>query len=128
MLAIPVLASSCAYAIAEAAGWRAASLNLRPRRAPKFYSVIALSIFVGIGFVLLDVSPMKMLFWSAIVNGLLAPPLIVIVVLITSDRKVMGSRANSAVLATLGWICAAVMTVSAGLLVISLGHGGSGDH
>jgi Mn2+/Fe2+ NRAMP family transporter len=120
MLAIPVLAGSCAYAIAETAGWRAASLGRKPIRAPKFYGVIAISILLGIGFDLSGMRAVKMLFSSAILNGLLAPPLVVMVVLLTSDRKVMGSRVNSRMMATLGWICAVVMTAAALALLISL--------
>jgi len=123
MLAIPVLAGSCAYAIADAAGWHAASLDRKPRRAPKFYSVIVISIVLGIGFDFSGMGAIKMLFWSAILNGLLAPPLLIMVVLLTGDKKVMGNRTNSRVMTTLGWICVLVMTVAAGSLLISLRHG-----
>jgi NRAMP (natural resistance-associated macrophage protein)-like metal ion transporter len=119
MLAVPVLAGSCAYATSEAAKWRAASLNLKPREAPKFYAVIGVSILAGLGFDFARMSSVKMLFWSAILNGLLAPPLVVMVVLLTSDRKVMGARVNSRLMKTLGWTCAAVMAVAAAALLIS---------
>jgi Mn2+/Fe2+ NRAMP family transporter len=62
----------------------------------------------------------KMLFWSAILNGLLAPPLVVMVVLLTSDRKVMGSRVNSLGMRTLWWICAIVMSAAAFSLLVFL--------
>ena len=62
----------------------------------------------------------KMLFWSAILNGLLAPPLVVMVVLLTSDKKVMGSRVNSRSIKWLGWTCAAVMTVAAVALIATM--------
>jgi Mn2+/Fe2+ NRAMP family transporter len=120
MLAVPVLAGSCAYAIAEAGKWRAASLNMKPRLAPRFYAVIGVSIIVGLVFDFAGMNAVKMLFWSAILNGLLAPPLVVMVVLLTSDRKVMGSKVNSWVMKALGWICALVMTVAAVALLISL--------
>jgi Mn2+/Fe2+ NRAMP family transporter len=117
MLAIPVLAGSCAYAMADAAQWRAASLNAKPKMAPRFYAVIAISIFVGIGFDLSGLSAVKLLFWSAILNGLLAPPLVVMVVLLTSDSKVMGTKVNSRTMSVLGWICALLMGSAAlGLL------------
>ena len=109
MLAIPVLAGSCAYAVADAARWRAASLGAKPREAPRFYAVIAASIFVGIGFDLAGMNAIKMLFWSAILNGLLAPPLVAIVVLLTSDPKVMGTKVNSHTMAVVGWSCAFIM-------------------
>jgi NRAMP (natural resistance-associated macrophage protein)-like metal ion transporter len=113
MLAVPVLAGSCAYAIAEGARWKAASLNLKPRLAVKFYGVIAISIAVGVGLDFGHLDAVKMLFWSAILNGLLAPPLVVIVVMLTSDRKVMGNRTNSRSMKWLGWICAVIMSAAA---------------
>jgi Mn2+/Fe2+ NRAMP family transporter len=120
MLAVPVLAGSCAYVIAEASEWRSASLNLKPGLATKFYIVIGISIVVGLGFDYSGISAVKMLFWSAILNGLLAPPLVVIVVLLTSDKKVMGHCANSKGMKVLGWTCAIVMSAAAIGLLASL--------
>lgn len=113
MLAVPVLAGSCAYAIAEGARWKDASLNLQPRLAAKFYAVIGIAILIGLAFDYAGLNAVKMLFWSAILNGLLAPPLVIMVVLLTSDRKVMGSRVNSPGMKVLGWACAAVMSAAA---------------
>jgi Mn2+/Fe2+ NRAMP family transporter len=113
MLAVPVLAGSCAYAIAEAAIWRDASLNERPWRAPRFYAVIATAMLIGLALDFAGLNAVKMLFWSAVVNGVLAPPLVVLVVMLSSDRKVMGDRINGPVASALGWICAAVMTIAA---------------
>ena len=121
MLAVPVLAGSCAYAVAEGAEWRAASLNLPPRLAEKFYGFIAVSIMVGLAFDFAGFNAVKMLFWSAILNGLLAPPLVVMVVLLTSDKKVMESRVNSQSMKWLGWACAGVMTLAAVALLATLG-------
>jgi NRAMP (natural resistance-associated macrophage protein)-like metal ion transporter len=121
MLAVPVLAGSCAYAVAEAAQWREASLNLKPGLAQKFYAIIAVSIVVGLGFDFAGSNAVKMLFWSAILNGLLAPPLVVMVVLLTSDKKVMGNRTNSRGMKWLGWTCAGVMTLAAVALLATLG-------
>jgi NRAMP (natural resistance-associated macrophage protein)-like metal ion transporter len=117
MLAVPVLAGSCAYAIAEGAKWKDASLNLEPPLATKFYGVIAISIVIGLAFDFVGLDAVKMLFWSAILNGLLAPPLVIMVVLLTSDRKVMGNRVNSPAMKVLGWACAAVMSSAAIALV-----------
>jgi NRAMP (natural resistance-associated macrophage protein)-like metal ion transporter len=117
MLAVPVLAGSCAYAIAEGAKWKDASLNLQPKLAPKFYAVIAVSILVGLAFDFARINAVKMLFWSAILNGLLAPPLVIMVVLLTSDRKVMGNQVNSPKMKVLGWTCAIVMSAAAIALV-----------
>jgi Mn2+/Fe2+ NRAMP family transporter len=120
MLAVPVLASSCAYAVSEGARWKAASLRLKPHLAREFYGVIGVSILVGLALDFAGLNAVKMLFWSAILNGLLAPPLVVMVVLLTSDKKVMGNRTNSRTMKWLGWTCAAVMSGAAvGLLISS---------
>ena len=119
ILAVPVLAGSCAYAIAEAASWRGDSLSKKPRRASQFYMVIAGAMVVGLALDFAGLNAVKMLFWSAVVNGVLAPPLVVLVVLLTSDRKVMGERANSRGAKVLGWICAAVMSAAALALLVT---------
>jgi NRAMP (natural resistance-associated macrophage protein)-like metal ion transporter len=119
ILAVPVLAGSCAYAIAEAAIWRRASLNDRPWRAPRFYVVIATAMLIGLALNFAHLNAVKMLFWSAVVNGVLAPPLVVLVVLLTSDPEIMGDRINSRSAKTLGWICAAVMTIAAVAMIIT---------
>lgn len=119
MLAVPVLAGSCAYAIAEAARWRKASLNQKFHSAPQFYGVILASVLVGLVLNYAHFNAVKMLFWSAVLNGVLAPPLVVLVVLLTSDKRVMGKRANTRGAQVLGWTCAAIMGAAAlGLLVL----------
>jgi NRAMP (natural resistance-associated macrophage protein)-like metal ion transporter len=120
MLAVPVLAGSCAYAIAEGAKWRSASLNVKPQLARKFYAVIAIAILIGLAFDFTGLDAVKMLFWSAILNGLLAPPLVIMVVLLTSDRRVMGNRINSRGMQVLGWICALIMSAAAIALLVFL--------
>ena len=120
MLAVPVLADSSAYAIAEGAKWRSASLKANPQRARKFYGVMAIAIVVGLALDFSGFNAVKMLFWSAILNGLLAPPLVVMVVLLTSDPKVMGKRVNSLGMKALGWICAVIMSSAAVALLAFL--------
>jgi Mn2+/Fe2+ NRAMP family transporter len=112
-MAVAVLAGSCAYAIAEGAKWRSVSLNMKPLLARRFYAVIAIGIVVGLGFDFARLDAVKMLFWSAILNGLLAPPLVIMVVLLTSDRKVMGDRVNSRCMQALGWSCALIISAAA---------------
>jgi NRAMP (natural resistance-associated macrophage protein)-like metal ion transporter len=119
MLGVPVLAGSCAYAIAEAASWRAPSLSKKPGRAPGFYVVIGGAMVVGLALDFAGLNAVKMLFWSAVVNGVLAPPLVVLVVLLTSDKKVMGARVNSRGAKVLGWICAGVMIAAAVALLVT---------
>ena len=119
MLAVPVLAGSCAYAVAEASAWRG-SLDRRPGRAKKFYAVLAVSMTLGIALNYAGLNAIKLLFTTALINGLLAPPLILIVLLLTSDRRVMGDATNSRALAFAGWITLAVMVAAAlGLVVAS---------
>jgi NRAMP (natural resistance-associated macrophage protein)-like metal ion transporter len=119
MLGVPVLAGSCAYAIAEAASWKGASLSQKARRAPRFYFVIGGAMLIGLALDFAGLNAVKMLFWSAILNGILAPPLVVLVVLLTSDKKVMSGRVNSRGAQILGWICAGAMSAAAlALLVI----------
>jgi NRAMP (natural resistance-associated macrophage protein)-like metal ion transporter len=119
-LAVPVLAGSCAYVIAEGARWRAASLNLRGGLAVRFYTVIAISILIGLALNFAGFNAIKMLFWAAVLNGLVAPPLVVMVVLLTSNREVMGSRINSHGMQVLAWVCAVLMSAAAMALLLSL--------
>lgn len=112
MLSVPVLAGSAAFAIAEGAGWRN-SLAYHPRQARPFYAVLFAGLVAGalLNYIGLDVIPM--LYWSAVINGFLAPPLLILVVVLSSDRRVMQRHASGRVLKTLGWLAAAVMTVAA---------------
>jgi NRAMP (natural resistance-associated macrophage protein)-like metal ion transporter len=119
MLAVPVLAGSCAYAVAEGANWRRASLEAKPHKAWPFYAVIGVALAIGLALDFAHLDAVKMLFWSAVLNGMLAPPLVVLVVLLTSDNKVMGKRANSTRMRILGWACAAVMSVAAVALLVT---------
>jgi Mn2+/Fe2+ NRAMP family transporter len=119
VLAVPVLAGSCAYAIAEGARWRSASLNKKPHLAKRFYAVIAVAVLVGLALDFAGFDAVKMLFWSAVLNGVLAPPLVVLVVLLTGDPKVMGKRVNSRGAQILGWVCAGVMSLAAIALLIA---------
>jgi Mn2+/Fe2+ NRAMP family transporter len=112
MLGVPVLAGSSAYAISEALAW-SASLDSRPRLAPKFYGVLAVAMALGLALDFAGFDSVKMLFWSAVANGVLAPPLIVLLVLLTNDREVMGEHVNPPLLRWLGWITAVVMSAAA---------------
>src|ERR1700680_1219901 len=89
MLGVPVLVGSCAYTVAEGAIWRG-SMTDKPKSARKFYAVMTVAIALGLALNYLGFNAVKMLFWSAVINGLLAPPLILLVILLTSSDKVMG--------------------------------------
>jgi len=119
MLGVPVLVGSCAYAVAEGAVWRG-SMADKPRVAPKFYAVMAVAMALGLVLNYLGFNAVRMLFWSAVINGLLAPPLILLVILLTSNPKVMGKRVNPPLLRYLGWATFGVMTAAAvGMIVTS---------
>jgi NRAMP (natural resistance-associated macrophage protein)-like metal ion transporter len=119
MLGVPVLVGSCAYAVSEGASWRG-SIADKPRSARKFYAVMALAMALGLALNFASFNAVRMLFWSAVINGLLAPPLILLIILLTSSYKVMGKRVNPPLLRYLGWATFGVMTAAAvGMIITS---------
>jgi NRAMP (natural resistance-associated macrophage protein)-like metal ion transporter len=112
MLGVPVLAGAAAYAVAEASAWRS-TLEDKPRLAKKFYAIVASAMILGLVLNYAGINAIKLLFWSAVLNGVLAPPLIVLVVLLTSNQKIMGERTNPLLLKWLGWATAAIMAAAA---------------
>ena len=119
MLGVPVLVGSCAYAVAEGAGWRGA-MSHKPKQARKFYAVMGGAMALGLAMNFARFNAVKMLFWSAVINGLLAPPLILLVILLTSSKKVMGKDVNSPLLRYLGWTTFGVMTAAAIGMMVTL--------
>ncbi len=111
MLGVPVLAGSSAYAISEAAKWRG-TLDDRFGLSRGFYVVIVVGLVLGLALDFAGFNAVSMLFWAAVLNGVLAPPLIVIVVLLTSNPVVMGKRSNPLWLSLLGWVTVVVMTAA----------------
>jgi len=118
MLGVPVLAGSSAYAVAEAAAWQGSLADQLPL-ARKFYIVVAVSMLLGLAVDYAGVDAIAMLFWSAVLNGVLAPPLILLVVLLTSDRSVMGTHVNPPLLRWLGWATVLTMTAATGAMFIT---------
>jgi NRAMP (natural resistance-associated macrophage protein)-like metal ion transporter len=118
LLAVPVLAGSAAYAIAEAAQWRR-GMDEKVWTAPQFYAVIAVSTVIGVALNYARLDAMRLLFWSAVINGLLAPPLIVIILMVGNNTTIMGRARNGMVLNVLGGAAALAMTLAAGALVWS---------
>jgi Mn2+/Fe2+ NRAMP family transporter len=117
LIGVPVLAGSAAYALAEALGWKS-GLEREPRKARGFYGVIAVSVLAALLIQYSPISPMKALFWSAVINGVVAVPLMVVIILIASRRSVMGAFTSSWPIVALGWIGAAVMGVAAVMMFI----------
>jgi NRAMP (natural resistance-associated macrophage protein)-like metal ion transporter len=118
MLGVPVLAGSCAYAIAEASDW-VGSLEVHPPLAHGFYGVIAIAMALGLGLDYAGLDAVKMLFWAAVLNGALAPPLLILVVLLTSRADVMGEHRNGKLLRSLGWVCAGVMLIATVIMLLT---------
>ena len=96
----------------EAFKWKA-GLDEKFHRARKFYLVIAVSTLIGVLINFLRIPPVTALFWTAVINGVLAPPLIVVIMLVSNSKKVMGNRTNGKLTNFLGWGTAVIMTVAA---------------
>jgi Mn2+/Fe2+ NRAMP family transporter len=111
-LAVPVLTGASAYAVADTFGWRF-GLDRKPGEARGFYAVIVVSTLVGVLINFLGINPIKALFWSAVINGLLAPPLLVLIMLVANSPDVMGRRVNGRFANVLGWTATAVMFAAA---------------
>ena len=106
-LAIPTLAGSAAYAFAETLGWRQ-GLDKKLKQARAFYTLILLSTGVGVGLDFVGINPVKALYWTAVINGLLAPFLLVAILVIASDKKLMRGQPSS----RLAWTVVAITTVA----------------
>ncbi len=118
LLAVPILAGSAAYAVSEAFDW-VEGLDRQPREAKAFYAVIALATMGGVALNLIGLDPMRALYWAAVVNGLLAPPLMVVTMLIARNRAIMGVFAMPLGLEFGGWLSTGVMWVVAGVFLLS---------
>jgi NRAMP (natural resistance-associated macrophage protein)-like metal ion transporter len=106
-LAIPTLAGSTAYAFAESLGWRQ-GLNKNLRQARWFYALILVSTGVGVALDFIGINPVKALYWTAVINGLLAPFLLVAILVVAADRKLMQGQPSS----RLGWVVVAITTAA----------------
>jgi NRAMP (natural resistance-associated macrophage protein)-like metal ion transporter len=108
LLAVPVLAASAAYGIGEALRWKV-SLENKPKEAAQFYAAISVATIVGLALNFLHIDPVKALFWAAILNGVVAAPLMTVIMMMASSRKVMGTFVISPYLKFMGWSATAVM-------------------
>ncbi|MEM5326125.1 divalent metal cation transporter [Paraburkholderia sp. JHI2823] len=118
LLALPVLAGSAAYGAAGAFRWRS-SLSLHMTLAREFYSVIAVAIIGGTAITFLHLDPVKALYWSAVINGLAAVPVMIVVMLMGSSPRVMGKFAITGVLRAGGWLATALMAFAAVAMFVS---------
>ncbi len=111
LLAVPVLAGSAAYAVSEVFGW-AESLDARPTDARAFYATIAVATLLGAALNFVGLDPVRALYWAAVVNGVLAAPLMAVMMLIVRNPRVMGRLTVSRAMAVSGWAATAVMAVA----------------
>jgi Mn2+/Fe2+ NRAMP family transporter len=111
LLAIPVLAGSAAYAVAGAFQWNN-SLALKPLMAKRFYGIIAVATLIGIGLCFTPIDPMKALFWSAVINGVISIPIMVVMMLMASRTDIMGKFTISRRLSFMGWLGTSVMAIA----------------
>jgi NRAMP (natural resistance-associated macrophage protein)-like metal ion transporter len=121
LLAVPVLAGSAAYGISEAFQWTA-SLEKKPRQAAKFYGVITTATLIGLLLNFIHLNPIKALFWSAVLNGVVAVPVMAIMMVLTRNPKVMGKFTLPRYLQVVGWLATAVMFLAAVGMFATLHH------
>jgi NRAMP (natural resistance-associated macrophage protein)-like metal ion transporter len=120
LLAVPVLAGSAAYAVSGVFGW-SASLEREALQAKRFYGVLAAATLIGLGLNFTSIDPIKALFWAAVINGVLAGPVMVVIMLMATNPAVMGQFTLSRRLRITGWLATVVMLVAAGGLFITWG-------
>lgn len=108
LLAVPVLAASACYAIGEACRWKT-SLERKPAEAVRFYSAIAVATLIGLSLNFLHIDPVRALFWAAVLNGIVAAPLMGVIMVMASSPKVMGKLVIPGYLKAMGWVATGVM-------------------
>jgi Mn2+/Fe2+ NRAMP family transporter len=118
-LAVPVLAGSTAFAVAEVFGWKE-GLERQPRQAAGFYSVIVIATVMGLLIDWSPIDPMRALFWSAVLNGLAAVPLMIAMMVVVSRHKVMGRFTATRPLLLLGWSATAIMALACVAMLVGL--------
>jgi Mn2+/Fe2+ NRAMP family transporter len=121
MLAVPVLAGSAAYAVGEALHWKT-GLGRLPHQAKAFYGTIAVATLLGVGFNLAPVDPIKALFWSAVLNGVIAVPVMVVTMLMARSPRVMGRFVLPLPLTLVGWLATVVMAAVAAMMFATWGR------
>jgi NRAMP (natural resistance-associated macrophage protein)-like metal ion transporter len=118
LLAIPVLAGSSAYALSETMQW-SAGLGYHVREAKHFYAIIVAGTLVGVGINFIDIDPLKALFWAAVINGAVAVPVMVMMMLLAGRRDIMGEFALSGWLRGVGWLSTAAMAVAVVVMFVT---------
>ena len=111
MIAVPVLAGSAAYAVAETFEWKR-GLDLKLLEAREFYTIIALATLGGVALDFSPIDPIRALFWAAVINGIIAVPIMVVMMLLADDAKVMGAFTVTRPLKALGWLATGTMAAA----------------
>ncbi|MBI2330015.1 Nramp family divalent metal transporter [Candidatus Daviesbacteria bacterium] len=119
MLAVPILAGSASYAISESFGWKF-GLYRRLREANAFYGIIIIATGIGLGINFLGFDTIKVLIYTAVFNGLIAPVILVLIVLMSGNAKIMGRWTNGKITKLLGWLIVGLMTLAGVATIISL--------
>ena len=119
LLAVPVLAGSAAYAMAGAFKWKK-GLELKPAMAKKFYGIIAVSTLVGIALGFTPIDPIKALYWSAVINGIISVPIMAVMMLMAVRPEIMGKFTITRKLKILGWLATAVMAIAVAAMFLTL--------
>jgi Mn2+/Fe2+ NRAMP family transporter len=117
LLAVPVLAASAAYALGEACRWPV-GLSRRPKNATAFYATLTAATVLGMALTLTPLDPMRALYWSAVINGLVAVPVMIVMMLITAEPRVMGEFTITGWLRRLGWMSTFAMALCVGAMIL----------
>ena len=117
LLAVPVLAGSAAYAVAESLRWKT-GIDLKPRQATGFYGIVAVATVGGVALIFTGIDPMQALFWTAVLNGVIAVPIMAVMMLLACRKKVMGRFTINRPVTYLGWASTAIMAVAVGAMLV----------
>ncbi|MDH6231955.1 NRAMP (natural resistance-associated macrophage protein)-like metal ion transporter [Mesorhizobium soli] len=118
LLAVPVLAGSAAYAVGETLRWPT-GLDRKPMHAKAFYATIAIATLIGVGLNFSPINPIRALYWSAVINGVVAVPIMAMMMLMAVQPRIMGKNTIGAGLRAFGWLSTAVMTLTAAAMLVT---------
>lgn len=119
LLGVPILAGSASYAVSESFGWKE-GLNMRLRKAAYFYGIIIISMLIGLVINFIGLDPIKALIYAAVINGLAAPVILVLIVILSSNKSVMGDKTNGKPVKFIGWFATAFMVITGLITIYSL--------
>ncbi|MDP2639232.1 MAG: divalent metal cation transporter, partial [Betaproteobacteria bacterium] len=121
MLAIPILAGSAAYAVAESFRWPI-GLGLRLAEARGFYAILTVATLVGVGLNFTDIPPVRALIWSAVINGVISVPIMAVMMLMAVRPEIMGRFTIKRQLKVLGWLATLIMALAVAAMLYALGR------